>query len=295
MVKSHAVLLVLAMTVSISIIFSLEVPARNETKEVQQEAQTSVIPVRVVTIAPTRTPPPEVIVPIVKELMQDGYVNTESVAYRSLPEIREDTVLGSLPIGTKVNITGSYEFEGEKWYKTEKGSYVYSKYISLDPTGARSGMSRGSFERDGINIILTEKSALTKDQIEYLLEGGGMEGLSDVILYSERIFGVNAMFIISVGKLESADGNSRLARTKNNLFGVNAYGDVEKNARVYSSKNVSIYDFSKLIKKYYFDEGLTNLDSIGKKYCENREWPDLIRGVIRSNENKLENYVKDNG
>jgi len=249
-------------------------------------------------VASTATPSPTAVIvptpatPIIKELTSDGYVNVTSVTLRSFPEVRDNNNIGTVPIGTKVKIVESYEFNGKLWYKTVKGSYIFAEYISLD--GARVEMvSRGGITRGEFNTILTERSGLSKEQIEYLLKDGGMASLSDTILYCERLFKLNALFIISVGKHESANGTSKLARTKDNLFGFNAYGDVDKNATDYPHKNESIYRFSELIRNNYLNKGLTTTHTIGKVYCESDDWPELIDDMTKDSLRKLRSFTKN--
>ena len=268
----------------------------NTSKPVTELVTPTPRPVVAPTVMPTATPTPTLApaTPVVRELICDAYVNVPDAVTRSFPEIKKDNIISILHLGNRIHLKEIYVFSDKIWYKTLANTYIYSEYATLDVDVDRSKlMSRGLIDRKGINVNIGEESNLSREQVEYLLRGGGMVGLSDSILYCERLFKVNALLIIAVSKHESANGTSNLARNKNNLFGFNAYGDIDKNAIDYPSKAESVYAFSNLIRNNYFNKGLTVTSSIGEVYCESGDWSELIDEMMRDLLHKLKNFAED--
>jgi hypothetical protein len=242
-------------------------------------------------VAVTATPSPTapiVPTPEITTMIDNGYVNTSKVILRNYPEIKDSTYVKVIPIGTAVNIIGACKFSNRSWYKIKGGNFICSEFVTLDDRV--SFASRGESLTRGFVTKLTAPSNLSNAHIEYLLKGGGMIGLSDTILYCEKKFELNAFFIISVGKHESGNGSSPLSRNRNNLYGFNAWGDVNKNATRYDSKNDSVYSFSELIRNNYLNKGLTNIHTIGKVYCESGDWSELIEGMTKDSLWKLKSF-----
>jgi Mannosyl-glycoprotein endo-beta-N-acetylglucosaminidase len=134
-------------------------------------------------------------------------------------------------------------------------------------------------------------SGLTKAHIAALLKGTKLQGLGleDVILGVEQDYGINAFFTIAVMKLESGNGKSTLARTKNNLFGLNAVtGNARKKAFTFASKGDSIRKFGQLINDNYVERGFTTIEKVAGKYCPaNGLWAGHVRTIMRSDFGKL--------
>jgi beta-N-acetylglucosaminidase len=134
------------------------------------------------------------------------------------------------------------------------------------------------------------ESGLTEDHISTIFKGTALEdqGLEEVILEIEKTYSINAYFTIAVMKLESGNGESRLAKTKNNLFGLNAIDGNMDEAFSFKTKGESIRKFGQLISKNYVGKGYTTIEKISKKYCpSNSEWPSLVASIMRSDYKKL--------
>jgi len=133
-------------------------------------------------------------------------------------------------------------------------------------------------------------SGLTEEDIAKLLEGTELEGhgLEDAILGIEEEYGINALFTIAVMKLESGNGKSKLAREKNNLFGLNATGGGNSKAYRFETKSDSVYKFGKIIAKSYLDKGYSTIEKVGKKYCpSNPKWASLVENIMKRDHRKL--------
>jgi beta-N-acetylglucosaminidase len=133
-------------------------------------------------------------------------------------------------------------------------------------------------------------SGLTEEHISTIFKGSALEneGLEEVILEIEETYGINAYFTIAVMKLESGNGESRLAQTKNNLFGLNAIDGKMDQAFSFETKGDSVRKFGQLISNNYVDKGYTTIEKVSKKYCpSNSEWPSLVVSIMKSDYRKL--------
>lgn len=115
---------------------------------------------------------------------------------------------------------------------------------------------------------LTELSNLTQEQIHTMLEGTRLQCLSAYYYEYEKIYKVNALFIISLTSLESGYGTSKLARTHNNLAGYRG----SKSWTYFNSWHDCLNEVYRLIGQEYlspngkFYSGL-DIKSINSKYC----------------------------
>ncbi|MCC3371647.1 glucosaminidase domain-containing protein [Cohnella sp. REN36] len=134
-------------------------------------------------------------------------------------------------------------------------------------------------------------SGLTAEHIATILKGTALAniGLEDAILEIEEEYGINAYFTIAVMKLESGNGKSKLAKTKNNLFGLNAVtGSENVKAFSFSSKEDSIRKFGQLLAKNYVGKGYTTIEKVAKKYCPaSGTWATKVKNIMASDHRKI--------
>lgn len=123
-----------------------------------------------------------------------------------------------------------------------------------------------------VTLDLQTPTNLTAAEIRPLIADSELEGIEDAVVEIEELYGINALFTISLAQIESGHGSSYLARTRNNLFGIAAYDGNEDAASSYSTKSDCVRQWGKLIKEWYFDEGRTTPYSIGEKYASNPNW-----------------------
>ncbi len=135
------------------------------------------------------------------------------------------------------------------------------------------------------------ESGLTEDDIALIFKGTDLagHGLEEAILEVEEAYGINALFTIAVMKLESGNGSSRLAKNKNNLFGLNATGsDPHRKAYSFETKGDSVKKFGQLLADKYVDKGYTTIEKIATKYCPaNSKWPSLVKNIMKKDYKKL--------
>lgn len=128
---------------------------------------------------------------------------------------------------------------------------------------------------------LTELSNLTQEQIHTMLEGTRLQCLSAYYYEYEKIYKVNALFIMSLTSLESGYGTSKLARTHNNLAGYRG----SKGWTYFDSWHDCLNEVYRLISQEYlspngkFYSGL-DIKSINSKYCGNTyQWSTDINAI----------------
>ncbi|WP_239616698.1 glucosaminidase domain-containing protein [Cohnella mopanensis] len=135
------------------------------------------------------------------------------------------------------------------------------------------------------------ESGLSEEDIKLIFDGTDLagNGLEETILEVEQEYGINALFTIAVMKLESGNGSSRLAKNKNNLFGLNASGDnAHKRAFSFETKGDSVRKFGQLLSDHYVDKGYTTIEKIATKYCPaNSKWSGLVKNIMKKDFGKL--------
>ena len=136
---------------------------------------------------------------------------------------------------------------------------------------------------------LTELSNLTQEQIYKILEGTRLQCLSEYYYEYEKIYKINALFIISLTSLESGYGTSKLARTHNNIAGYRG----SKCWTYFNSWHDCLNEVYRLISQEYlspsgkFYNGL-DIKSVNSKYCGNTyQWSIDINTIAHKYLKKL--------
>lgn len=135
---------------------------------------------------------------------------------------------------------------------------------------------------------ISRPSGRTAEEIDKMLVGTNLKGLGQSIFEAEGIYSVNGIFIVSVAKLESGGGTTYLSKTKNNLFGLNAWGstraEINKRAYSYATKGDCIKAFSKIIRENYINKGRNTIKLVSDIYCEKPSyWSDKITILMEQN------------
>lgn len=224
---------------------------------------------------------------------------------------KEARIVDVVPEGSELRIVAE---AGNGWLKLHGGGYIHGDYAvpvsapqavanAWPPDGVAAGRageatgapalappSASDAEKPGSKV--KTPSGLTAEQIKRIVKGTALAEakLEQAILDIEREYGINAFFTIAVMRLESGNGKSRLARLKNNLFGLNAIaGDAFDKALSFDTKQDSIRKFGELISANYVDKGLTTVEKIAGKYCPaNEEWPTLVDRIMQGDYRKVQ-------
>ncbi len=110
----------------------------------------------------------------------------------------------------------------------------------------------------------------------------GLKGTGAALVSAEQRYGVNSLILAAIAYIESAGGMSRLAREKNNLFGLGAGGaNPYSNAFYFSSKEESINFVANLLSHSYLSRGGRfycgdNLVAINMRYAADPFWAEKV-------------------
>jgi beta-N-acetylglucosaminidase len=136
------------------------------------------------------------------------------------------------------------------------------------------------------------KSNLTGEKIDKMLEGTALAGLGFAYSKAEHESGINALVLIGISALESSWGKSKMAQTKNNLFGFQAYDYNTDAARTFETKEEGISVVAAHLNTKYltpggpYHNGYT-LKDINVRYASDKLWNVKITGIMNRLTGKL--------
>ena len=135
-----------------------------------------------------------------------------------------------------------------------------------------------------VDMDLTEPSGLTLSDYKTVLgyderdKNKIFAENAEVFYKAEQKYGINGIFLASIGIHESAWGNSYLAKQKKNLFGYKAYDrDPINSAQDFETYEESINTVAEALSKNYltpsgsFYNG-TTLQAVNTKYASDKNW-----------------------
>lgn len=138
-------------------------------------------------------------------------------------------------------------------------------------------------------VGVLQSSNVSASDLDSMLSGTQLAGIGHALVEVEQRYGINAFFTLAVAKLESGNGQSRIARDKNNLFGMNAIDSNPYNAAFsYNSKAHSILDFGERLNRNYIQQGLTSLQSINTKYSSSSAWASKVNTIMVGDASKFQ-------
>ena len=170
-------------------------------------------------------------------------------------------------------------------------------FFAVIPQGTEFLVYAKSDKPDSEYVVFTEKNIKTQDMrkksdldkkklAEYMKKFPSLSGIEDTLLEAQDEYQVNAILILAIVRLESGNGKSKIAQSKNNLGGITA---VEKSVTVYKSfdtKGDCIIYMAKLLSKNYLTDGGKyfngyTLPDIAKKYSASPDkWCNLVKELI---------------
>lgn len=252
--------------------------------------------------------------PTVAEKHKNTYeVTAYYLNIRTKPNAQSD-IIKVVKQGTVLEVAAA---TGNGWLELHRGGFIHGGYAkkirgevkmlsvsdtdNVQPAVIINEISPNPAEQDDVaelevepgqpTSVVESDSGLTEAHIEKIFKGTALSGhgLEQAILEIEDMYGINAYFTIAVMKLESGNGKSRLAKRKNNLFGLNAIdGDKYNKAFSFKTKGDSVRKFGQLLSKNYVGKGLTTIEKVAKKYCPaNSRWPSLVKNIMKSDFRKL--------
>lgn len=130
------------------------------------------------------------------------------------------------------------------------------------------------------NFDVRTKSNITALELDVKFKNE-LRGCGKYFIECQRKYGINAEFLAAIAIHESANGSSKIAKTKKNFFGMRG-----KNGYLsFSTKKECIECAAKNLTKkngYYFGRGRYTIGSIGKKYAADKKWSTRVAKTMRS-------------
>ena len=160
--------------------------------------------------------------------------------------------------------------------------------------------SRGGFndriERNlkiSYDMDLRTKSNLTESDLEKAFKNTGMAGLGKYFVQAEKEYGVNALYLASLGAHESAWGTSDFAKERNNLFGWQSYDSNLNATKYFETEGDGVLVVAKSLSKNYLTEGGCyfngyTMKDVSKKYASDKEHSTKIYGVMKTMVSRIE-------
>ena len=147
-----------------------------------------------------------------------------------------------------------------------------------------------------LNNISVKAREITADDLDKaviaLKKDNNLIGAGQYFIDTQEKYDINAIVLLAMACLESGFGNSKLAREKNNLFGIHANDSLKGTANYgdYFATKEDCVDFAgyKLRKQYLeldkkaswcYADGNTDIWSIGEIWSSNPKWGDLIEDL----------------
>lgn len=185
------------------------------------------------------------------------------------------------------------EIEGEVVEASE--IVVQAEQLSYEVT-SRGGNVSNRVEKNlniSYNMDLRTKSNLTVEDLEKAFAGTDMEGLGKYFIQAEKEYGINAIYLASLGIHESGWGSSNFAKERNNLFGWQSYDSNLNATKYFETKGDGVLHVAKFLSKNYLTEdgcyfnGYTMKD-ISKKYASDKEHSTKIFNIMKTVVNRIE-------
>ena len=172
--------------------------------------------------------------------------------------------------------------------------------FSIHSNRALKVVSRGGNTLDNNKLVLVARRAnistdidkpshLSVTELKFITEGTGLEGIEEAVKEVEDTYGINSLFTLSVAAHESGWGESNLARTRNNLFGICAYDNNVGAASSFASKSDCVRYWGKLIKTEYFGEGRRTTQSVNSIYASDQSWSSKVDNTMYMCRSKILN------
>ncbi len=145
---------------------------------------------------------------------------------------------------------------------------------------------RSAVAMQGSIMSVLTKSDFTATQYERAwarLGAHGLKGTGDSLVRAEELYQVNSLVLSAIAYLESAGGMSKLAREKNNLFGLGAGGaNPYQSALSFSSRDECICYSAGLLCRRYVSRGYRgdSLTAIGPRYAEDPLWAEKVSQIM---------------
>ena len=135
-------------------------------------------------------------------------------------------------------------------------------------TPSYAANNRGGYSQNDVTVT----SGLSVENIEQLLPSP-MKSLSKVLYEIEHSENpINAIFLMSIMRLETGNGSSYSYRYRNNVGGIMG----RRGLRTFKTKEDSLRYMHSFLNTGYINKGRRNVWNIGQKYCVGGNWSHKI-------------------
>ena len=198
-----------------------------------------------------------------------------------------------------------YESDGHRFY------HYVSQYASIPVAYHLSDMEVGKkyYSADGLHFDgfklenpflfkdLTEATNYSAEDLDKVfsllnINNSLLENKGATFKEAEEHYHINALYLLAHSALESDWGRSKIAKDKNNFFGITAYDTTPYlSAKTFDDVDKGILGASKWIKENYIDRGRTFLGNkasgMNVEYASDPYWGEKIASIMMNINSRL--------
>ena len=198
-----------------------------------------------------------------------------------------------------------YESDGHRFYHyvAQNASIPVAAHLSYMEVGKKYYSADG-LHFDGFKLKnpflfkdLTEATNYSAEDLDKVfsllnINNSLLENKGATFKEAEEHYHINALYLLSHSALESDWGRSKIAKDKNNFFGITAYDTTPYlSAKTFDDVDKGILGASKWIKENYIDRGRTFLGNkasgMNVEYASDPYWGEKIASVMMKINEKL--------
>ena len=203
------------------------------------------------------------------------------------------------------NFIPYYESDGHRFYHyvAQNASIPVASHLS-DMEVGKKYYSADGLHFDGFNLEnpflfkdLTEATNYSAEDLDKVfsllnINNSLLENKGATFKEAEEHYHINAFYLLAHSALESDWGRSKIAKDKNNFFGITAYDTTPYlSAKTFDDVDKGILGASKWIKENYIDRGRTFLGNkasgMNVEYASDPYWGEKIASVMMKINEKL--------
>ena len=198
-----------------------------------------------------------------------------------------------------------YESDGHRFYHyvSQNASIPVASHLS-DMEVGKKYYSADGLHFDGFNLEnpflfkdLTEATNYSAEDLDKVfsllnINNSLLENKGATFKEAEEHYHINALYLLAHSALESDWGRSKIAKDKNNFFGITAYDTTPYlSAKTFDDVDKGILGATKWIKENYIDRGRTFLGNkasgMNVEYASDPYWGEKIASVMMKINEKL--------
>ena len=198
-----------------------------------------------------------------------------------------------------------YESDGHRFYHyvAQNASIPVASHLSDMEVGKKyysaDGLHFDSFKLENPFLFkdLTEATNYSAEDLDKVfsllnIDNSLLENKGATFKEAEEHYHINALYLLAHSALESDWGRSKIAKDKNNFFGITAYDTTPYlSAKTFDDVDKGILGATKWIKENYIDRGRTFLGNkasgMNVEYASDPYWGEKIASVMMKINEKL--------